>query len=155
METQAADSSDEAAFFQLQVQRLCSVEVLVHGDVEPELLENTNIDFRASSFTPTNYHFNSPPEPGKTNSSNMKLFFHLVHKAKELGRKRMWKGEGGGPEGGGLKYWRGDKLEASSGCALSEFWRAPERAWSADEDSRADGHDSSSNPHDASWLTHW
>lgn len=98
--------------------------VRVHRGVEAEKLKKANSDFRAcSSFTPTNYHFNRPPEP--PNSSKMKLFFHLVHKAGELGRKRMWRRRR--RRGGVLKgkieipYWRGDKPETFNGCAVAEF----------------------------------
>lgn len=124
LEKQAA----EGALFLLYKFSVLSVEV--HQDVEPEMLENANTDFRAySSFIPTKYHFNRPPEckKDKSNSSTMKLFSHLVNKAGGLGRKRRrrrraWRGR--------LEYCRGDKVQTFSGCTLSAFWRAPERVWS-------------------------
>lgn len=115
----------------MQAQCLFSVEVLFHQHVELDMLENANTDVRAySSFIPTKYRFNRPPEcrKDKSNSSTMKLFSHLVHKAGELGRKqrrrrrRAWRGR--------LEFCRGDKLQTFSGCTLSEFWRAPKRVWS-------------------------
>lgn len=93
------ETSSWRAFHQLWVQRLCVFIEVLRQERRQTLI------FTPFTFTPINYHFNRPPEPGKTSQIPARWNYFSTWYIKQESLAERGCGGGGGGRGAEGEDW--------------------------------------------------